>query len=81
VREKKCGAPYNLKEVKNHKFYAFFKKTIDGYIHPRHLVISDPIVQRLEKSHTLTGHDGCVNRIRWNPTGNKLVSGSDDRKV
>jgi WD repeat-containing protein 42A len=38
-------------------------------------------VQRLEKSHTLTGHDGCVNTIRWNPTGNKLVSGSDDRKV
>lgn len=26
----------------------------------------------------LTGHDGCVNTLRWNPSGTRLVSGSDD---
>lgn len=26
----------------------------------------------------LVGHDGCVNTLKWNPSGTRLVSGSDD---
>lgn len=26
----------------------------------------------------LHGHDGCVNTLKWNPSGTRLVSGSDD---
>lgn len=29
----------------------------------------------------LTGHEGCVNAVEFNSTGDLLVSGSDDRQV
>ncbi|XP_062258478.1 DDB1- and CUL4-associated factor 6 isoform X3 [Platichthys flesus] len=35
-------------------------------------------VQRLKLEATLNVHDGCVNTISWNDTGEYLLSGSDD---
>ncbi|CAL9690069.1 unnamed protein product [Knipowitschia caucasica] len=35
-------------------------------------------VQRLKLESTLNVHDGCVNTISWNETGEYLLSGSDD---
>ncbi|XP_038576704.1 DDB1- and CUL4-associated factor 6 isoform X5 [Micropterus salmoides] len=35
-------------------------------------------VQRLKLEGTLNVHDGCVNTISWNDTGEYLLSGSDD---
>jgi WD repeat-containing protein 42A len=29
----------------------------------------------------LDGHNGCVNTVSFNPTGDLLVSGSDDRDI
>ncbi|XP_061924916.1 DDB1- and CUL4-associated factor 6 isoform X1 [Entelurus aequoreus] len=35
-------------------------------------------VQRLKLEATLNIHDGCVNTISWNDTGEYILSGSDD---
>ncbi|KAM4608961.1 DDB1- and CUL4-associated factor 6 isoform 2-T2 [Polymixia lowei] len=35
-------------------------------------------VQRLKLEATLNAHDGCVNTISWNDTGEYILSGSDD---
>lgn len=35
----------------------------------------------LAKQHVLEGHGGCVNRVTWSLEGDKLLSGSDDKKV
>ncbi|KAM4044529.1 DDB1- and CUL4-associated factor 6 isoform 2-T2 [Anomaloglossus baeobatrachus] len=35
-------------------------------------------IQRLKLETTLNVHDGCVNTISWNGTGEYLLSGSDD---
>ncbi|KAF9983113.1 DDB1- and CUL4-associated factor 6 [Mortierella antarctica] len=44
-----------------------------------HLLGSESFVKRLEQQPQLTGHDGCVNTIAWDETGEYLLSGSDDR--
>lgn len=39
------------------------------------------LIHRLTLFATLDGHDGCVNTVSFNPTGELLVSGSDDREI
>lgn len=39
------------------------------------------LVQRLGLYGKLNGHEGCVNAIAFNSTGELLVSGSDDRQI
>ncbi|KAH9331597.1 hypothetical protein KI387_003705, partial [Taxus chinensis] len=39
------------------------------------------LIQRLELYAKLDAHDGCVNTVHFNQTGNLLVSGSDDKQV
>lgn len=39
------------------------------------------IVKQLNLEKKLNGHDGCVNAVEFNSTGDLLVSGSDDCKV
>lgn len=36
-------------------------------------------VRRLQLSHQLRAHDGCVNTIQWDASGRWLVSGSGMR--
>lgn len=38
-------------------------------------------MKRLDLYGKLNGHEGCVNTIDFNATGDVLVSGSDDRRV
>ncbi|KAJ8351773.1 hypothetical protein SKAU_G00232490 [Synaphobranchus kaupii] len=38
-------------------------------------------VQRLKLEATLSVHDGCVNTICWNDTGEYILSGSDDTNL
>ncbi|XP_028614159.1 DDB1- and CUL4-associated factor 6 isoform X1 [Grammomys surdaster] len=38
-------------------------------------------IQRLKLEATLNVHDGCVNTICWNDTGEYILSGSDDTKL
>ncbi|XP_043928294.1 DDB1- and CUL4-associated factor 6 isoform X2 [Protopterus annectens] len=38
-------------------------------------------VQRLKLEATLSVHDGCVNTICWNDTGEFILSGSDDTNL
>jgi len=39
------------------------------------------LVRRLVKYAELEGHRGCVNTVSFNPSGELLVSGSDDRII
>lgn len=52
-------------------------------VHPPGFVLkkargSKYLVQCLQKEITLTGHEGCVNTIAWNESGEYLLSGADD---
>jgi len=38
-------------------------------------------VQKLKLSKQLKGHDGCVNSLDFNRSGDMIVSGSDDVKI
>ncbi|KAF8395010.1 hypothetical protein HHK36_018949 [Tetracentron sinense] len=42
---------------------------------------SEVIVKRIDLYGKLDGHEGCVNAVQFNSTGDLLVSGSDDRQV
>ncbi|KAF9944437.1 DDB1- and CUL4-associated factor 6, partial [Mortierella alpina] len=46
-----------------------------------HLLGSESFVKRLEQQPPLTGHEGCVNTIAWDETGEYLLSGSDDQRL
>lgn len=39
------------------------------------------LVRRLVKYAELDGHAGCVNTVSFNPSGEILVSGSDDQEI
>ncbi|KAL2925071.1 WD and tetratricopeptide repeats protein 1, partial [Bienertia sinuspersici] len=47
----------------------------------RRLSASHGLVQQIDLYVKLIGHEGCVNTVEFNSTGDKLVSGSDDRQV
>ena len=38
-------------------------------------------VERFQLTSVLSGHQGCVNSIRWSSDGGLLISGSDDRML
>lgn len=42
---------------------------------------SKHLVERLDLSHRLCEHDGCVNSLNFNSAGTLLASGSDDLKI
>uniref|UniRef100_A0A6Q2XG07 Ddb1 and cul4 associated factor 6 n=1 Tax=Esox lucius TaxID=8010 RepID=A0A6Q2XG07_ESOLU len=63
-------------------------QTVDGYRFVPLLRMSSvsctgrrEFVQRLKLEATLTVHDGCVNTISWNDTGEYILSGSDDTNL
>jgi len=41
----------------------------------------EDFIKRLKLDATLEGHDGCVNTVHFNSTGETLVSGSDDKEI
>jgi WD40 repeat protein len=38
-------------------------------------------LHRLTQERALDGHHGCVNTVHFNPTGELLLSGSDDLRI
>lgn len=56
-----------------------------GELRPRafahQMYSSKDLIQRLDLYAKLEAHDGCVNTVHFNQTGNLLVSGSDDKQV
>lgn len=50
-------------------------------IYSRRLSASQTLIQRLGLYGKLNGHQGCVNAISFNSTGELLASGSDDRQI
>lgn len=56
-----------------------------GQLHPRPFARqmggSQDLIRHLELYAKLEAHEGCVNTVQFNPTGNILVSGSDDKEV
>ncbi|XP_056900801.1 DDB1- and CUL4-associated factor 6 isoform X2 [Takifugu flavidus] len=57
-------------------------KRLIGYNEPNNIRTNylrrSEFVQRLKLEATLNVHDGCVNTICWNDTGEYILSGSDD---
>ncbi|KXS19613.1 WD40 repeat-like protein [Gonapodya prolifera JEL478] len=54
---------------------------LTGRSQSRTFSTSPSLVERLNISHTLHGHKGCVNTLAWNHTGDLLLSGSDDQHL
>jgi WD40 repeat protein len=44
-------------------------------------LIDEYILRRMETSAVLGGHNGCVNSLQWDHTGEYLISGSDDQHI
>lgn len=44
-------------------------------------VLLQGIVKKLDLYGKLNGHEGSVNALEFNSTGDSLVSGSDDRQI
>ncbi|XVF69366.1 hypothetical protein PTKIN_Ptkin11bG0075900 [Pterospermum kingtungense] len=47
----------------------------------RHFSASEVLVEKINLYGKLNGHEGCVNTVGFNSTGDLLVSGSDDRHI
>ncbi|KAL2332066.1 hypothetical protein Fmac_019647 [Flemingia macrophylla] len=65
-------------------FTDIFRREL-GLSHPnafaRRFSASEVLVKSLNLYGKLDGHEGCVNAVEFNSTGDLLVSGSDDRQV
>ncbi|KAJ8631476.1 hypothetical protein MRB53_024799 [Persea americana] len=65
-------------------FSEIFQREL-GFSNPRssdHRISgSEALLKRVKLYGRLDGHDGCVNTVHFNPTGDILVSGSDDRQI
>ncbi|XP_068668387.1 uncharacterized protein [Aristolochia californica] len=47
----------------------------------RRIGSSEVLVKRLNLYGKLNGHKGCVNTVHFSPSGDLLVSGSDDKRI
>ncbi|XP_031123351.1 DDB1- and CUL4-associated factor 8 [Ipomoea triloba] len=69
---------------KDDKFLEFWKREIGfsaARTFSRRISASEAVVKQLDLYGKLNGHQGCVNTINFNSTGDILVSGSDDKQV
>ncbi|KAI5077907.1 hypothetical protein GOP47_0007731 [Adiantum capillus-veneris] len=74
----------SMREPYHCKLEEFWHRQI-GHISPKayaHRVGGcQDLIERLHLYGKLDGHVGCVNTVHFNPSGEILVSGSDDRKI
>lgn len=67
-----------------HGFSEIFRREM-GLSKPRcfarRFSASEVLVERMNLYGRLNGHEGCVNTVEFNSTGDLLVSGSDDKQV
>lgn len=70
---------------RKHSFSDIIMNRELGFSHPtsftHHFYASQVLVKNLSLYAKLEGHEGCVNAVEFNSTGDVLVSGSDDRQV
>ncbi|KAK6163259.1 hypothetical protein DH2020_000123 [Rehmannia glutinosa] len=62
----------------------FFKREMSfcsPRIFSRRVSASETLIKKIDLYGKLTGHQGCVNTVEFNSTGELLVSGSDDRQI
>ncbi|XP_027343567.1 DDB1- and CUL4-associated factor 8 [Abrus precatorius] len=79
---------HNRKDITNTRpprgFTDIFRREL-GFSHPnafaRRFSASEVLVKNMSLYGKLDGHEGCVNAVEFNSTGDLLVSGSDDRQV
>eukprot|EP00262_Sarcandra_glabra_P001529 TRINITY_DN1166_c0_g1_i1.p1 TRINITY_DN1166_c0_g1~~TRINITY_DN1166_c0_g1_i1.p1 ORF type:complete len:478 (-),score=70.36 TRINITY_DN1166_c0_g1_i1:227-1660(-) len=67
-----CGFPEICRREIGFSNYPRFNRRIGG---------SEAFVKRIDLYGKLNGHEGCVNTVHFSPTGDLLVSGSDDRQI
>lgn len=60
---------------------SFIKYASKGLICLHVYFVGQTHVKRLNLYAKLKGHEGCVNTVHFNPSGDLLVSGSDDKQV
>ena len=53
----------------------------DGFLFRDKANASKQLVKRLDNSHQLKFHTGCVNSLNFDQSGDLIVSGSDDLKI
>eukprot|EP01041_Mallomonas_annulata_P001269 gene1269-2454_t len=46
-----------------------------------YIAFSEEIIRSFTRSKAILQHDGCVNAVQWTRSGDKMLSGSDDRTV
>ncbi|CAA0811953.1 Transducin/WD40 repeat-like superfamily protein [Striga hermonthica] len=72
-----------LKNSEN-RLLDFFRREM-GFCSPRiysrRVSASETLIKKIDLYGKLIGHQGCVNTVEFNSTGELLVSGSDDREV
>lgn len=73
-----------LYKVSGNGFMEFHKREL-GFSQPRtfsrHISASESLVKQIDLFGKLIGHEGCVNTVEFNSTGDHLVSGSDDKQI
>ncbi|KAF3960285.1 hypothetical protein CMV_014994 [Castanea mollissima] len=57
------------------------EKILSIPLRPRLLEDTEVLVKQINLYVKLSGHEGCVNDVDFNSTGDLLVSGSDDKQV
>ncbi|KAL2622581.1 hypothetical protein R1flu_002786 [Riccia fluitans] len=68
----RCGVEEIWQRETGHLQPAGFARRIGG---------CEDLIKRLKLHAKLDGHRGCVNTVHFNPTGDLLISGSDDTEV
>lgn len=84
-------SPHQFYSFKMARYYPYKSRRLQDYLLNRNLVTygnasplaglarnHPPFLQRLNLMKKLPVHDGCVNTICWNKTGEYILSGSDD---
>ncbi|UYV62929.1 DCAF8 [Cordylochernes scorpioides] len=78
----KCPKPkhdwFLCREVVNRQ-YGFSNRIHDGF--RQKCCSSLHMVERLELMYKMSRHNGCVNALHFNSSGDKLASGSDDLSI
>ncbi|KAL2486626.1 Transducin/WD40 repeat-like superfamily protein [Abeliophyllum distichum] len=74
----------NLDKNSENRLIEFFKREL-GFSPPttfsRRISASQTLVKQMDLYGKLNGHQGCVNTVEFNSTGDLLVSGSDDKQI
>ncbi|XP_015119390.1 DDB1- and CUL4-associated factor 6 [Diachasma alloeum] len=73
-----------MKRTKSHIFYDIYNQPYDYGVRTKLYSSSKAslqLIQRMSLLKRLKVHNGCVNSICWNSTGDLILSGSDDQHL